>query len=213
LSFAVPRLLLASASPRRREILRGLGIGFDVASISLVETPLPGESPAATVERLARDKARAGAGRVTRLPPGRVSGSRPRSRLVLGADTGVVIDGRLHGKPAGRAEAKRILARLSGRTHEVMTGLALVEPSSLRTESGVSVTRVRFARLSRAEIARYVATGEPLDKAGAYAIQGRAGWFVERIEGSYTNVVGLPTELLRSLLARFRVREGPVRTR
>ena len=233
------RLVLASSSPRRREILRSRGILFEVRPVSLHETPLAGEAPERTVVRLAIAKARlaagaspppmegqgAGPGRPgLALPPGAPGAPRDESRppvsksggsapsprppetLILGADTVVVLDGDLLGKPADAREAAGMLGRLSGRAHMVMTGLALFDPEGRCEESGVSRTRVRFASLSRAQIEDYIATGIPLDKAGAYGIQEPATWFVDEVDGSYSNVVGLPIELLTESLGRFGLR-------
>ncbi|MFN2446250.1 MAG: nucleoside triphosphate pyrophosphatase [Vicinamibacterales bacterium] len=178
-------LILASASPRRAELLTAAAIAFEVASAGVDETPQAGEAAAAYVRRLAEAKARAVSGRV----PG---------ALVLGADTVVVIDGTILGKPASRADAIDMLRKLSGRTHEVLTGVALISPRC--TDVRVAVTQVVLAALSDHEIRRYVAGGEPMDKAGAYAIQGHASRFVERIDGSYSNVVGLPVALVYGMM-------------
>ena len=190
------QLILASASPRRLEILRSLGIDPRVLPADLQEAPRPGESPRETAARLALSKALAAAATL--------AGSGPA--LILGADTVVVLDGILLGKPADAADAARMLSFLSDRVHEVLTALALYEPAQSRSECGVSTTRVRFRPISDGDIARYVDTGEPMDKAGAYGIQGEGGRLVESFEGSYTNVVGLPVELLEELLARFGLR-------
>lgn len=177
-------LVLASGSPRRRQLLSQLGIPLEVHAAGVDEAERPGEQAEPFVLRVAADKARAVAPRF----PGRV---------VLAADTAVVREGRLYGKPAGAADARRMLGELSGRTHEVVTGVAVLGPGG--AQSLAVTTKVRFRALSPEEIAWYVATGEPLDKAGAYGIQERGGAFVEAIEGSYSNVVGLP--LAESLLA------------
>lgn len=179
-----PRLVLASQSPRRRELLEQLGLAFEVRPAHADETVLPGEAPDDYVLRTARDKARA--------VPGDV---------VLAADTAVVLRGEVLGKPRDAADAHRMLASLSGTDHEVLTGVC-VRRTSIRIEaSAVVSSTVRFARLSPAQIAWYVGTGEPLDKAGAYAIQGAGGAFVLAVEGSVSNVIGLPlaeaTDLLR----------------
>ena len=189
------RLVLASASPRRRDILSALGAQFSVIVAPVPEFALPEEPPHQTVERLARKKTHAAAQTIARE-----LGS---ASVILGADTGVVLDGALLGKPQGTEDAARMLRMLSGRVHEVLTGVALLEVATQRVESGASRTLVRFAPLSDAEIAAYIASGEPMDKAGAYGIQERGAWFIEGIEGSYTNVVGLPVELLRELARRF----------
>ncbi len=183
------RLILASASPRRRELLAELGLPFEVRATEVDESPLAGEEPAALVARLALAKARAAA------EPG---------AIVLGADTVVVAGEVVFGKPRDATAARGMLAELSGRTHSVWTGVALVrgdasDPSEARVRS--CRTGVRFRVLSSAEIDAYVASGEPLDKAGAYAIQGGAQSFVEELDGDYTNVVGLPLPLVREILA------------
>jgi len=173
-------LVLASHSPRRREILAQAGIEFVVRAASVDETPLEGETPREHVLRLARLKAEE-----VEAAPG---------EIVLGADTVVVARGRLLGKPSSREEAAWMLRQLSGAEHEVLTGICLRSGGRLLQDA--ASTRVWFLRLSEQEIADYVATGEPMDKAGAYAIQGRASKFVERIEGCFFNVVGLPVSLL-----------------
>ncbi|XXF75842.1 Maf family protein [Myxococcaceae bacterium GXIMD 01537] len=179
-------LVLASASPRRRELLGQLGLRFTVSAADLDETPRPGEAPDAYVLRLAREKAAA----VARRFP---------DTWVLAADTTVVLGLELLGKPRDEAEARAMLSSLSGRTHEVHTGVALAGRAE---EATVVRTRVTFRTLSAGEIAWYAGTGEPLDKAGAYAIQGRGGSFVHAIEGSPTNVIGLPLGETLALLAR-----------
>jgi septum formation protein len=192
-------LVLASASPRRRELLAQIGYRFEVHPAHIPEDPLPGEDPIAYVTRLAREKAEA----VYRELTSHESPSKPsldeRSDLaVLGADTTVTLDGAILGKPEDAADAARILRLLSGRTHRVITGVALV--TQKRVEVAAEVTAVRFLTLSDQDIAEYIATGEPMDKAGAYAIQGRAARWIPRIEGCYFNVVGLPLALVCSLL-------------
>jgi septum formation protein len=184
-------LVLASASPRRRELLDRLGLRFTVRSADIDETPLPGEEPGAYVLRLAREKAR------TAARPG---------ELVLAADTTVVIDGEILGKPEDDADAGRMLRLLSGREHEVLTGVAVLEVTETgagRTASEVARTTVRMAALTPEEIAWYVATGEPRDKAGAYAIQGLSALFVETVSGNYANVVGLPIPTVYRLFAEL----------
>ena len=183
---AVP-LLLASGSPRRAELMRAAGFEFDVAPSDVDESPLPGERPREYVLRLALEKARA-----ARAAPGQV---------VLGADTTVVIDDTILGKPATAVEAADMLRRLSGRVHEVWTGVAVRRDGAEVSEVGV--TRVEFAPMTPDEIAWYVASGEPEGKAGAYAVQGLASRFVTHIEGSYSNVVGLPVALVYQLLQRL----------
>lgn len=170
-------IYLASSSPRRRELLARLGVPYCVLAADIDERRLPGEAPREYVRRMAVTKARRAAAAVR------------ESRPVLAADTAVVVDGRVLGKPAHREEALAALARLSGRSHEVMTAVALVHRAeALR----LSVTRVTFREIDPAEAAAYWETGEPRDKAGAYAVQGLGAVFVSRLEGSYTGVVGLP---------------------
>lgn len=187
-------LILASRSPRRRRLLRLLGVRFSVRPAAIPENPLPGEKPEAHAVRLAKEKALAVALRLSPRERGRA--------LVLGSDTVVALRSRIFGKPRDPAEARRMLRALSGRTHSVVTGVALWRGSDGRLISGRRITRVTFDRLTRDAIDRYVATGEPLDAAGAYAIQGYACAFIPRIEGSFSNVVGLPLDLVRDLLRR-----------
>ena len=177
------RLILASASPRRAEILSDAGIAFEVLAVNVDETPRGGERAEAMCRRLAEAKARAA---VVRL------GAASEPTIVAAADTTVEIDGEILGKPESAEDARRILRRLSGKTHRVLTAFSLVRLPDGAARSGLESTEVRFSPLSAREIDEYVATGEPLDKAGAYAIQGRAGVFIERIDGCYFNVVGLP---------------------
>jgi len=184
-----PHLVLASASPRRREILEAVGLDLRVLPVNVDESPRTGEDPAEFVLRLARAKALA-------VSPGEAGGL-----PVLGADTAVVLDGAILGKPASREEARGMLQALAGRVHEVLTGVALVLPGG-GVLDGVERTRVRFAPLREEEIERYLDGVEPWDKAGAYGIQGAAGWFVTRIEGSVSNVIGLPLSLVRELWLR-----------
>ncbi|MBM7114967.1 Maf family protein [Archangium primigenium] len=180
------QLVLASASPRRRELLGQLGLVFEVSAADIDETPTAGEEAGAYVLRLAREKARA------------VAARRPGA-WVLAADTTVALDGMLLGKPQDEAEARGMLTRLSGRTHEVHTGVALV---GARMTSVLVRTRVTFRSLGSEEIAWYAATGEPLDKAGSYAIQGKGGFLVASVEGSPTNVIGLPLGETLALLGQ-----------
>ena len=186
-------LVLASASPRRRALLTQAGYRFQMHPAHILEDPLPGEKPIAYVTRLAREKAEA----VFRD----LSNARPKSEenlVVLGADTTVALDNTILGKPEDAADAARMLRLLSGRTHRVITGVAVVTKRG--AEVAAEATAVRFLTLSDAEIADYVAGGEPMDKAGAYAIQGRAARWIPRIEGCYFNVMGLPLALVCSLL-------------
>lgn len=178
-------LILASASPRRADLLRAAGIEFDLDAAEIDEDPLPGEPPDQYVLRVARDKAD-------------VVACRKSGKLVLAADTTVVVDGTILGKPADDNEARMMLQRLSGREHDVLTGVVL--RNGIREFAAVERTRVRFLPLGSEEIERYIATGEPRDKAGAYAIQGRAARFIDQLDGSYTNVVGLPIGRVCSLL-------------
>lgn len=181
-------LILASASPRRQDLLRQVGLSFRVIPSHADESIPPGIAPGALVEHLALIKARA------------VSRDHPRC-LVLGADTIVVVDGAVLNKPADRAEAIAMLQRLSGRSHQVMTGVALVTADRHLVEH--EVTTVRFLPLSLAQIERYVDSGEPMDKAGAYGIQGRAAAMIAGIEGDYFTVVGLPVARTSQMLAQF----------
>jgi septum formation protein len=184
-------LVLASASPRRRELLTQAGFSFTVHPAHVPEDPLPGEAPLAYVTRLAREKAEA----VFRELSSKTPASAP---VVLGADTTVTVDDQILAKPEDPADAARMLRLLSGRSHHVITGVAVVTAQS--TQVAAEVTSVRFLSLSDAEIESYVATGEPMDKAGAYAIQGRTARWIPRIEGCYFNVVGLPLALVTALL-------------
>jgi len=180
-------LVLASASPRRRELLTQAGFSFQIHPAHIPEDPYPNEDPLAYVTRLAREKAQA------------VYNELANSELVaLGADTTVTLDNHNLGKPEDPNDAARMLRLLSGRTHRVITGVALVTAD--RTETAAEITVVQFLELSDEDIAAYIATGEPMDKAGAYAIQGRAARWIPRIEGDYFNVVGLPIALVSSLL-------------
>ncbi|MFZ5722297.1 MAG: Maf family protein [Pseudomonadota bacterium] len=183
-------IVLASASPRRRELLAQVGVHCRVAVAGLDETPQPGEEPDACVQRLALAKARAVLAQAGGLP-------------VLGADTLVIRDGSMLGKPRDAADARAMLSALAGRRHEVLTAVALVQGG--REAVALSRTRVWFRPLDAAAIDRYVATGEPMDKAGAYGIQGLGGALVARIEGSYSGVVGLPLGETIDLLDAFSV--------
>ena len=196
-------LVLASASPRRRALLTQVGYRFEVHPAHIPEDPLPGEDPIVYVTRLAREKAEAvfrELSSVNTVPENLRPLPRPdvQPLAVLGADTTVTLDNAILGKPEDAADAARILRLLSGRTHRVITGVALVTAKG--SEVAAEATAVRFLTLSDEEIAAYVATGEPMDKAGAYAIQGRAARWIPRIEGCYFNVMGLPLALVCSLL-------------
>lgn len=181
-----PLLCLASASPRRRELLASIGVSVTVRPVDIDETPLPGESAEAYVTRLAREKALAGA-RLSSLP-------------TLGSDTAVVLDGAILGKPEGPAHAAAMLRSLAGREHRVLTAVAVTGPAGLL--DACVATTVAMREISDDEIAAYWASGEPADKAGGYAIQGRAAVFVEHIAGSHSAVVGLPLFETAALLRR-----------
>jgi len=181
----VPLLTLASQSPRRRELLGGLGIALEVRPAHADETPHPGEAPAAYARRVAREKARA------------VQGD-----MVLAADTTVAVDGQILGKPTDAADAARMLRLLSGRGHEVISAVCVRRPAVRLEFDAVVSTAVEVAPLDERTIAWYVATGEPLDKAGAYAVQGVFGAFVRSVRGSVTNVIGLPLDETLALLRR-----------
>jgi len=183
-------IILASNSPRRRELLGQIGLAFTVSPTDVDESICSGESPKDYAERLALEKARAAASRV-------------RTGIVIAADTIVVVGGSIFGKPADAHDARRMLTELSGREHEVVTGLAVVDATSGRFSVRTSVTKVTFRTLSEREIDAYIATREPLDKAGAYGIQERGALLVEKIEGCYSNVVGLPLSLLGEMLREF----------
>ncbi|HEX4074669.1 MAG TPA: Maf family protein [Candidatus Acidoferrales bacterium] len=187
------KLILASASPRRAEILRHAAILFETQITLVDESILPGELPSDYVRRLAQEKARAAA----EARPDR------NENLFVGADTTVVMANEILGKPESEEDARRMLRLLSGATHEVHTGLAILSPRDTIERVVEEITRVSFAPLSENEIAAYIATGEPFDKAGAYGIQGVAGRYVTRIEGCYFNVMGLPLARLWSLLREF----------
>jgi septum formation protein len=185
-------VVLASSSPRRRRLLRELGLSFSVRVPDVDERPLPGECPGPHVRRLALAKAQAVA---------RQLGPECGAHWVLGADTVVVLDGKILGKPRDARDARGMLARLSGRSHEVLTGVALVPVAGGRARTGVVRSQIEMKPFGKETIRRYVAGGEPLDKAGAYAVQGRGRQLVARVSGSLTNVVGLPLERLRKMLA------------
>ena len=180
------RIVLASASPRRAELLRAAGIGFDVQPADVDETIAPGESANEYVSRLAEAKAR-------------LVYERDGRRVVLAADTAVVVDEHILGKPLDDGDAARMLRMLSGRTHQVLTAVSVFHPGQI-VDTRVDATTVEFAPLSDMDINWYVSSGEPMDKAGAYAVQGLASRFVTRIEGSYSNVVGLPVALVYQML-------------
>jgi septum formation protein len=185
-------LILASASPRRHELLSQAGLKFTVVAANINEDRLPNEAAAAYVQRLAEEKAQA----VWNLNKSLDTEEDPL--VVLGADTCVVCDGNILGKPADSSDARRMLELLSGRTHVVMTGLAIVTGQKIVRD--VEITQVTFNQLNDREIAQYIVSGEPMDKAGAYAIQGYAARWIPRIEGCYFNVVGLPIARTVALL-------------
>ncbi len=185
------KLILASASARRAEILRDAGFHFTMLSSAIDETPYAGESPHDLVQRLANAKADLVAARA--IGPA----------IVIAADTEVTLDGHIFGKPRSSDEARRMLEKLSGRTHSVVTGVALIRLPDAERITFIEFTLVHFATLSPEEITQYLATGEAHDKAGAYAIQGRAGRYIPRIEGCYFNVVGLPLARLQHALTQL----------
>ena len=193
---ALTPLVLASSSPRRAEILRAVGWPFEAQAAHIDETRLEGESPEDFVSRLAREKAE-------RVASTRLFG------LVLGADTTVVVGREVLEKPRDAEDARRMLRLMSERWHEVLTGVALVSAECGRVAAGLERTRVRFAETSEEEIAWHVGTGDVLDKAGAYAIQGRAALFIRAIEGDYWNVVGLPVRLVYELARGFEEEARP----
>jgi septum formation protein len=190
-----PKLILASASPRRRELLAQAGYHFEVQPSAVPESRRPGEDAIRFATRLAREKAEEVFAR-------RQAAGVAETAMVLGADTVVVCDGEVMGKPSDAADAERMLLLLSGRTHHVVTGVAVVWGSSSppAVEIAAELTQVTMQTISPEEVSRYVAGGEPMDKAGAYAIQGYAGRWIPRISGCYFNVVGLPLALVAGLL-------------
>ncbi|HEX6729392.1 MAG TPA: Maf family protein [Pyrinomonadaceae bacterium] len=182
----LPRLILASRSPRRAEILSAVGWSYEIIVAGVDESLRSGETPLDYVQRLAVAKAEAVSAKVER-------------GLILGADTTVVVDGQILGQPTDRNDAGRMLRLLNGRWHEVVTGVAIVRAGSAQRQVGHEITRVRFAELTNDEIDWYVSTHEPMDKAGAYGVQGKAALFIEEIQGDYFNVVGLPIRLVYEL--------------
>ena len=189
--MAATKLILASASPRRAEILRDAGFTFTVMSSAVDETPIPGESAQDLVQRLADAKAELVAARAV------------GPAIVIAADTAVLIDGEILGKPRTTDDASHMLTRLGGRVHSVLTGVTLIRLPDVERRSFVESTLVHFATLSPEELTHYLATEEPFDKAGAYAIQGRAARYIPRIEGCYYNVVGLPLARLSHALSEL----------
>ncbi|HKW90145.1 MAG TPA: Maf family protein [Candidatus Acidoferrales bacterium] len=187
------KIILASISPRRAEILRNAGFNFDILPSEVDESVRPRESAADYVRRLAEEKARAAAQTLA-------SNRKADAAVIVAADATVVLDGEILGKPSSADDARDMLRRLSGRTHEVLTGLAVLSLQSREIQLAVESTCVTFAKMTEAEIEDYVASGEPFDKAGAYAIQARGGKFITRIEGCYFNVMGLPLARFYSIL-------------
>jgi septum formation protein len=185
------KLILASASARRAEILRDAGIQFTVLSSAIDETPIPGESGPEIVQRLADAKAELVAARAV------------GPAIVIAADTEVVLEGAVLGKPRTSDDAHNMLVKLSGRTHTVVTGVTLIRLPDAERRSFVETTHVHFGAISKEELTRYLATEEPFDKAGSYAIQGRAGRYIPRIEGCYFNIVGLPLARLCQVLGEL----------
>ena len=191
------KLILASSSPRRAEILRDAGFTFSVVSSAVDETPLPDESPQDHTQRLAMAKAEL------------VAAGAVGPAIVIAADTVVAVDGRIIGKPRSAHDARQILEQLSGRTHSVLTAVALIRLPGAARRAFVETTFVQFSTLTSDEISRYLATEEPYDKAGAYAIQGLAGRYIPRIEGCYFNVVGLPLSRVTQALIELGWTESP----
>src|SRR5260221_2097266 len=185
------KLILASASPRRADILHSAGLSFAVVPAAVDETPIPGESAKQVVQRLAAAKAGLAAARAV------------GPAIVIAADTVVTLEGSVMGKPRTTEDARQMLEKLSGRTHSVITGVALIRLPDAERREFLETTQVHFGALDEEEIVRYLSSGEPFDKAGAYAIQGRAGRYIPRIEGCYYNVVGLPLARLCSALAEL----------
>jgi len=185
-------IVLASSSPRRRELLRNIGLTFAVDPSGIYEARTAGSSPAALAKTVSLNKAKAAA-------------ARHAGSIIIAADTIGVLDGRILGKPLDASHARKMLAEMSGRCHRVITGFTVIDSGTGRTVSRTVETKVYFRKLSRTEIFRYMKTGEPLDKAGAYAIQGLGALLVERIEGDYTNVIGLPLCALAVVLKSFGV--------
>ena len=183
-------IILASNSPRRKDLLRQIGVDFSIDPADVDERALPNEPPEGYAVRVALDKAR-------------VAAARAGAGIVIAADTVVVLDHEVLGKPADARDAERMLMMLSGKEHRVITGLAVMDAATGKTLTSTSITRVWFRSLAQHEIAAYVSSGEPLDKAGAYGIQERGALLVEKIDGCYFNVVGLPLSLLGDLLRDF----------
>jgi septum formation protein len=199
------KLILASSSPRRAEILRTAGFSFDVLPADIDETLRPGEAATEYVRRLAEKKARTVARKIAAAEP-------DATAIIIAADTTVVVNGAILGKPESTSDAQRMLEQLSGRTHDIYTGVALLRLPDGVERILVDVTRVDFAELSVQEIADYVASGEPFGKAGGYAIQGLGGRFVKRIEGCYFNVMGMPLGRIYQELRKIQEETAPART-
>lgn len=189
----IKALVLGSASPRRADLLRQIGLSFDVVASDVDETLLPGENPSTYCKRMAYIKARDVAGRC-------------EGRVIIGADTAVVIDDGILGKPTDESEARFMLMKLSGRTHTVITGVSVLERLTGECDTFCVTSHVSFRTIDSDEIDRYIRTGEPIDKAGAYAIQGIGAVFVRSISGSYSNIMGLPLYETALALARFGIR-------
>ena len=192
-----PAVILASSSPRRRELLSGLGLSFRIMTPDISEDPQPGESAEAFVKRAAEEKAQAAVEQISKGPLAK------RKTIIIAADTIVVLGDEVLGKPIDEEEARGMLADLSGNTHQVLSGLCVLarnEQGEVNMHSTIVSTSVTFRTLSSSEINRYIQSGEPMDKAGAYGIQGGANYMVQSIQGSYTNVVGLPLSELVDLL-------------
>jgi len=198
------KMILASASPRRAQILRDAGIPFEIARANVSERRKRGENAVVMTRRLAQAKAKAVAAKL---------GKKQLEAIVVGADTTVQVDGELLGKPQSSAEARKMLRKLSGKSHLVVTSVAAIRLPDHAQAIVTETTRVRFAPLSADDIDEYVATGEPLDKAGSYAVQGVGGRFIERIDGCYFNVVGLPLARLYRMLSKLGWRPAPQRGR
>lgn len=191
----LPKIILASASPRRAEILRTVGWPFETSPVAIDESRRSGEDAVTLVRRLAQEKAQVAAERVSQI-------------TIVAADTTVVIDDHILEKPADNLDAIRMLRLLNNRWHRVLTGVAVLNAATSATTVAHETTEVKFAAMSEDEIRWYVGTGEPMDKAGAYAIQGRGARFVEGIKGDYFNVVGLPLRLLYELITAASVESG-----
>lgn len=195
LGMANPLIYLASQSPRRRELLSRIGVAHEIVAAVIDESPHPGESPEIYVIRMALAKARMGASRL-------MQGRRP----VLGADTTVVVDGEILGKPSNRADGVAMLRRLAGRSHQVLTAVALIDPDDLdHAASRLSISTVTFREIGDAECQAYWQTGEPADKAGGYGIQGYAAIFIKHLEGSFSGVMGLPLYETAELMQEFEI--------